>query len=80
VDRYSTAGERSRARKGAENKIQTWKPGLDDQLAARSGLRALPYSLRLCCEGLEEKFLGRGAPAPLSVRLIHDFRVVQSLV
>jgi len=37
--------------------------------AARSGLRALPYSLRLRCEGLEEKFLERGAPAPLSVRL-----------
>jgi len=36
---------------------------------ARSGLRALPYSLRLWCEGLEEKFLERGAPAPLSVRL-----------
>ena len=27
--------------------------------------RALPYSLRLWCEGLEEKFLERGAPAPL---------------
>ena len=46
---------------------------------ARSGLRALPYSLRLYCEGLEEKFLERGAPAPLSVRLIDDFRLVQSL-
>jgi len=42
--------------------------------------RALPCSLRLWCEGLEEKFLERGAPAPLSVRLIDDFRVVQSLV
>ena len=42
--------------------------------------RALPYSLRLCFEGLEEKFLERGAPAPLSVRLIDDFHVVQSLV
>jgi len=42
--------------------------------------RALPYSLRICCEGLEEKFLERGAPAPLSVRLIHDLRVSQSLV
>jgi len=29
---------------------------------------------------LEEKFLERGAPAPLSVRLIDDFRVSQSLV
>ena len=27
-------------------------------------------SLRFYCEGLEEKFLERGAPAPLSVRLI----------
>ena len=36
---------------------------------ARSGLRALPYSLRLWCEGLEEKFLERGAPAPLLFRL-----------
>jgi len=33
-------------------------------------------SLRFYCEGLEEKFLERGAPAPLSVRLIDDFRVV----
>jgi len=47
---------------------------------ARTGLRALPYSLRFCCEGLEEKFLECGAPAPLSVRLIHDLRVSQSLV
>jgi len=46
---------------------------------ARSGLRALPYSLLFYCEGLEEKFLERGAPAPLSVRLIDDFRVVQSV-
>jgi len=29
----------------------------------------LTDSLRLWCEGLEEKFLERGAPAPLSVRL-----------
>ena len=36
---------------------------------ARSVLRALPYSLRIWCEGLEEKLLERGAPAPLSVRL-----------
>jgi len=44
-------------------------------------VRDAPYlnSLRLCCEGLEEKFLERGAPAPLLVRLIDDFRVVQSL-
>ena len=47
---YSTTGERSRAREGAENKIQTWKPGLDDQLAARSGLRAIPtLRLRVSC-------------------------------
>ena len=70
MDRYSTAGERSRARKGADGRDSGREAGFAQPTPARSGLRALPYSLRLWCEGLEEKFLERGAPAPLSVRLI----------
>jgi len=60
---------RSRARKGAEKQDSNPQARFAQPNPARSGLRALPYSLRLCCEGLEEKFLERGAPAPLSVRL-----------
>ena len=41
------------------------------QVQVRRAVDCAPYlnSLRLRCEGLEEKFLERGAPAPLSVRL-----------
>jgi len=44
---------RSRARKGADGRIPAQEAGSVQQSAARSGLRALPYSLRLWCEGLE---------------------------
>jgi len=74
---------RSRARKGADGRIPAEKPGQHGPTPARSGLRALLYSLRLWCEGLEEKFLERGAPAPLSFQLKHwraDFHVGLSLV
>jgi len=40
--RYSTADGRSRARKGAENLIQTLEAGSARPTAARSGVRALP--------------------------------------
>ena len=63
------AVKRSRARKSADGQDFGREAGSARPTPARSGLRALPYSLRLCCEGLEEKFLERGAPAPLSVRL-----------
>jgi len=51
--RYSTAGERSRARKGAEKQDSNPQARFAQPNPARSGLRALAYSLRLCYEGLE---------------------------
>ena len=40
--RYSTADERSRARKGADGRILTREAGSAQPTPARSGLRALP--------------------------------------
>jgi len=70
---------RSRARKSADGRIPAENLGLHNQ--TRRAADCAPYlnSLRLYYEGLEEKFLERGAPAPLLVRLIDDFRVSQSL-
>jgi len=51
--------------------------GCTDGGASRTCGTRPTNSLRLCCEGLEEKFLERGAPAPLSVPLIDDFGVAE---
>jgi len=53
--RYSTADERSRARKGADGRISGRKAGSARPTAARSGLRVLPCSalLRLCAKNAD---------------------------
>ena len=63
---------RSRARKGAEKPDSNLEAGVCTTHSGASrtcGTRPTD-SLRFHCEGLEEKFLERGAPAPLSVRSI----------
>ena len=67
-----SAVKRSRARKGADARIPAREAGVCTTHTGASrtcGTRPTD-SPRFYCEGLEEKFLERGAPAPLSVRLI----------